>query len=143
MESVILTDYYQVLDSVKAAVQSALAGPIREGLEAEVAKYALQNVYSYDAAPYFKAKRRFSLSQVQANYDVSISDMSLTIDGSGIALQYGVGGEVDIVEQGAGWHQPGPRPYMDEALQNYIASGQADQALASALSGSGFTATAG
>ena len=143
MESVILTDYYRVLDSVKAAVQSALAGPIREGLEAEVAKYALQNVYSYDAAPYFKAKRRFSLSQVQANYDVSISDMSLTIDGSGIALQYGVGGEVDIVEQGAGWHQPGPRPYMDEALQNYIASGQADQALASALSGSGFTATAG
>lgn len=143
MESVILTDYYQVLDSVKAAVQSALAGPIREGLEAEVSKYALQNVYSYDAAPYFKAKRRFSLSQVQANYDVSISDMSLTIDGSGIALQYGVGGEVDIVEQGAGWHQPGPRPYMDEALQNYIASGQADQALASALSGSGFTATAG
>ena len=132
-----------VMGEVTSAVQSALAGPIREGLEAEIAKYALQNVYSYDAAPYFKVKRRFSLSQVQANYDVSISDMSLTIDGSGIALQYGVGGEVDIVEKGAGWHQPGPRPYMDEALQNYITSGEADRALATALAGMGFEATVG
>lgn len=143
MVSILLPDYERVIGEVKSAVQSALAGPIREGLEAEIAKYALQNVYRYDAAPYFKAKRRFSLSQVQANYDVSISDMSLTIDGSGIALQYGVGGEVDIVEKGAGWHQPRPRPYMDEALQNYIASGQADQALATALAGFGFSASVG
>lgn len=143
MAGSLIEDFEAIMGQVTSAVQSALAGPIREGLEAEIAKYALQNVYSYDAAPYFKEKRRFSLSQVQANYDVSISDMSLTIDGSGIALQYGVGGEVDIVEQGAGWHQPGPRPYMDEALQNYIASGEADRALATALAGMGFEATVG
>lgn len=143
MISILLSDYESVKGAVISAVQSALAGPIREGLEAEIAKFAEQNVYSYNAAPFFMAKRRHSLSNVKGNYDVTISDLSITIDGSNIALQYGVGGEVDIVEQGAGWHQPGPRPYMDEALQNYIASGQADQALATALSGMGFEATVG
>lgn len=143
MAGELISEYENLMGQVMSAVQSALAGPIREGLEAEVSKYALSNVYSYDAAPYFKEKRRFSLALVQSNYDVSITDMSITIDGSGIALQYGVGGEVDIVEKGAGWHQPGPRPYMDEALQNYIASGQADMALATALAGMGFEATVG
>lgn len=131
-----------VMGEVISAVQLALGGPIREGLEAEIAKYAERNVYSYPAAPYFKAKRRGSLEN-KGEYDVTVGDLSITIDGSGIALQYGVGGEVDIVEQGAGWQQPGPRPYMNEALQNYIASGEADRALATVLQGSGFSASVG
>ena len=138
--SELTSEYENVMSSVISAVQSALAGPIREGLEAEIAKYAEQNVYSYKAAPFFMAKRRYSLDD-KSKYDVTVGDLSITIDGSGIALQNGVGGEVDIVEQGAGWHQPKPRPYMNEALENYIASGEADRALAEALQGSGFTAT--
>ena len=134
-------EYDSVMNEVIAAVQSALGGPIREGLIREIAKYAEQNVYSYDAAPYFMEKRRYSLSDI-SQYDKTVGDLSLTIDGSGIALQYGTPGEVDIVEQAAGWHQPYPRPYMNEALENYIASGEADRALATALQGLGFGATA-
>ena len=133
-------EYDAALREIISAVQTALGGPIRLGLEAEIAKYAEQNVYSYQASPYFMQKRRYSLDN-KANYDVTVGDLYITIDGSGIALQRGDPGEIDIVEQGAGWHQPGPRPYMDEALQNYIASGEADRALASALAGTGFEAT--
>ena len=135
-------EYEALMGRVVAAVQTALGGPIREGLMAEIAKFAEQNVYSYPAAPYFMAKRRGSLSNI-GSYEKTVGDLSLTIDGSNIALQLGVGGEVDIVEQGAGWHQPGARPYMDEALANYIASGEADRALASALAGMGFEASVG
>lgn len=135
-------EYDAVMREVISAVQLALGGPIREGLEAEISKYAERNVYSYQAAPYFMEKRRYSLDN-KASYDVTVGDLYITIDGSGISLQNGVPGEIDIVEQGAGWHQPGPRPYMDEALQNYIASGEADRALASALLGTGFEATVG
>lgn len=143
MVSILLPDYNRAIGEVTAAVQSALAGPIREGLEAEIAKFAEDNVYSYEAAPFFMAKRRYSLSNVKGNYEVTIKDLSITIDGSDISLQNGVGGEINIVEKAAGWHQPYPRPYMDEALQNYIASGQADQALATALAGFGFSASVG
>lgn len=132
--------YNEKMGEAIAAVQNALAGPIRDGLEAEIAKYAEQNVYSYEGSPYFMQKRRYSLDN-KASYVVTINELSITIDGSEINLQNGVGGEVDIVESGDGWGQPYPRPYMDEALQNYIASGEADRALAEALQGMGFTAT--
>lgn len=135
-------EYDAAMAQVISAVQLALGGPIREGLEAEIAKYAEQNVYSYDAAPYFKEQRRYSLDN-KANYDVTVGDLSITIDGSGISLAYGTPGEIDIVEKGAGWHQPYPRPYMNEALENYVASGEADRALAYYLQGSGFEATVG
>lgn len=135
-------EFDAAMEQVRSAVQLALGGPIREGLEAEIAKYAEQNVYSYEAAPYFMEKRRYSLDN-KANYDVTVGDLYITIDGSGISLAYGTPGEIDIVEQGAGWHQPYPRPYMNEALENYIASGEADKALAYYLQGSGFEATVG
>ena len=135
-------EFDAAMEQVRSAVQLALGGPIRDGLEAEIAKYAEQNVYSYEAAPYFMEKRRYSLDN-KANYDVTVGDLYITIDGSGISLQYGTPVEIDIVEQGAGWHQPYPRPYMNEALENYIASGEADKALAYYLQGSGFEATVG
>lgn len=135
-------EYDAVMAEVMAAVQSALAGPIREGLEAEIARYAEKNVYSYPAAPYFMAKRRYSLNN-RARYDVTVGDLYITVDGSGIALQRGDPNEIDIVESGSGYQQPYPRPYMEEALHNYIASGEADRALAYALAGSGFEAHAG
>lgn len=138
--SVLSEEYERLRNEALAAIQSALAGPIREGLEAEVAKYAEQNVYSYQAAPFFMAKRRYTLDD-KGSYNVTVGNLYITIDGSEISMQNGVGGEVNIVEQGAGWHQPGPRPYMNEALENYVASGEADRALAEALIGSGFTAT--
>lgn len=138
----LMAEYQRVMAQVMDAVQVALGGPIREGLMREIAKYAEMNVYSYAAAPYFMAKRRYSLSDI-GKYEKTVGDLSLTIDGSGIALAYGVGGEIDIVETGAGWHQPGARPYMNEALENYVASGEADRALAQALSGMGFSASAG
>lgn len=133
-------EYDAVMSEVIAAVQTALGGPIREGLEAEIAKYAEQNVYSYNAAPYFMAKRRYSLDN-KASYEVTVGDLYISIDGSGISLQRGDPNEIDIVESGSGYNQPYPRPYMDEALKNYIASGEADRALATALQGMGFEAT--
>lgn len=140
MADTLQSEYDAAMSEVIAAVQTALGGPIREGLIREIAKYAEQNVYSYDAAPYFKEKRRYSLSNI-SQYEKTVSDLTLTIDGSGISLAYGTPDEIDIVEKGAGWHQPKPRPYMDEALKNYIASGEADRALATALQGMGFEAT--
>ena len=138
----LMGEFESVMAQVIDAVQVALGGPIREGLMREIAKYAEENVYSYGAAPYFMAKRRHSLDDI-SKYEKTVGDLSLTIDGSGIALQLGVGGEVDIVETGAGWHQPGARPYMNEALENYVASGEADRALAMALAGMGFSASVG
>ena len=47
-----------------------------------------------------------------------------------------------IVEEGdPDWHQPFARPFMDEARNEYVDNGKADNDIAAALRAMGFTAS--
>ena len=47
--------------------------------------------------------------------------------------------EVPIVESGDGYNQPYPRPFMNEARDEYVDSGEAGHDLIAALESAGFT----
>ena len=47
--------------------------------------------------------------------------------------------EVPIVESGEGYNQPYPRPFMNEARDEYVDSGKAGHDLIAALESTGFT----
>ena len=47
--------------------------------------------------------------------------------------------EVPIMESGGGYNQPYPRPFMNEARDEYVDSGEAGRDLMDALESAGFT----
>ena len=47
--------------------------------------------------------------------------------------------EVPIMESGDGYSQPYPRPFMNEARDEYVDSGKAERDLIAALDSAGFT----
>lgn len=122
---------------LQIATQQALAGPLKDGLLKKIKETAQSNVYeAYDGGGY----RRGLIG-----YPVNMS-----MDGSGsyelhiknITVQQGSPGrlsETNFVETGdPAFHQPGPRPFMDEALVDY-AHGEGPEDLANALRARGFT----
>lgn len=130
-------DFEVIISQIKGAVTDALYGVMYNGLMDELNKSARKNVYSYGAAPYFMEKRRYMIAD-KSNMRREVSGTTLVVENV-TALQCGEAGEVNIVEEGAGWNQPGPRPFMEEGLQNYV-SGRASDDLAYALQNAGFNA---
>ena len=130
-------DFETIISQIRGAVTNALYGEMYNGLMDELDKSARKNVYSYNAEPYFMMKRRYMIAD-GSNMSREVAGTTLIVENK-TALQCGEAGEVNIVEEGAGWNQPGPRPFMEEGLQNY-ASGRASDDLVYALQGAGFDA---
>ena len=132
-----IDDYSQFMTELERAIQNALYTNMRDGLIESIAKSARKNVYSYQAQPYFMAKRRYMIAD-RENMTSSVNGTTLTLTNR-TSLQCGEAGEVDIVEEGnPAWRQPGPRPFMEEGLQNYVNSGMAEQHLRWSLEDQGF-----
>ena len=124
---------------LQVATMEAVAGPLKDGLLKKIKETAQSNVYeAYDGGGY----RRGLIG-----YPVNMS-----MDGSGsyelhiknITVQQGSPGrlsETNFVETGdPAFHQPEPRPFMDEALADY-AHGEGPEDLANALRSHGFIVT--
>lgn len=131
----VVDDFIIWYSGVQSAVQEALGGPLKDGLLQEVKKKAQDNVYNAYPGGY----RRGQIGSEQ-NMAVDVNGYELhirnvTVQQGGHAYQT----ETGFVEEGAPeFRQPFPRPFMDEALQEY-AYGEGPEDLANALRARGFT----
>lgn len=127
--------FLQWYAELQSAVQDALNGPLQDGLKHEIHEQAKTRVY--EAHDTGKARGIIGAAQNLAG-DVegfSLHIRNVTVQQGGPAFQT----ETGFVEEGApNFHQPFPRPFMDEALQEYTYN-KAPEDLASALRSKGFT----
>ncbi len=139
----VLQDYANIRGLLDSAVENALRDNIADGLKKAIQNKALQRVYSYPATPSATARRR----KTEDSGLVDDAMMITRVDGTTLTLenvsepQNASGIDLTpIVEEGWGsWKQPLPRPFMDEALDEYVDSGAVDSDLARALKAVGFT----
>ncbi|MBR3240765.1 MAG: hypothetical protein IKF99_20300 [Oscillospiraceae bacterium] len=133
----VVDDFIIWYSGVQSAVQEALGGPLKDGLLQEVKKKAQENVYNAYPGGY----RRGQIGSEQ-NMAVDVNGYELhvrniTVQQGGKAYQT----ETGFVEEGAPeFRQPFPRPFMDEALQDY-AYGEGPEDLANYLRSHGFIVT--
>lgn len=133
----LLEDYLlNTRERINDAINQFLNGPARRSLVELIDRKAWEVVYSYHATPEAAVRRRYEIGDKDA-LSAFVAGHELTITNHTI-LQGGDGYETDIVQQGyRSYRQPGPRPFMEEALREYIESGGADRDLAAALSDAG------
>lgn len=132
----VVTQFAAWFGELQVATMEAVDGPLKDGLLQKIKETADANVYSYPGSGY----RRGLIGD----------PVNMSMDGSGsyelhiknITVQQGSPGrlsETNFVESGdPAYRQPGPRPFMDEALADY-AHGEGPEDLANALRARGFT----
>lgn len=126
--------FLQWYAELQDAVTDALAGPLQDGLKHEIHEQAKARVY--EAHDTGKARGIIGAPENLAGdaEGFSLHIRNVTVQQGGPAYQT----ETGFVEEGAPeFRQPFPRPFMDEALQNY-AYGKAPDDLADALRSRGF-----
>ncbi len=132
-----LTQQFQDFEGrLRNAIKYTALPAMAVSLSDEIEKKAAENVYSYPASPDAMESRRYMLGD-KSNLEVTISDMSLEIRNVTV-MQSGEPDEVRWVEVGINQGGAGARPFMDEALQEYINSGDAELDLRTALQSQGF-----
>lgn len=120
---------------LQSAVTEALSGPMQDGLKQEIREKAKTNVYDAYSGGYRRGQigGADNLRGEVNGFELHIRNM--TVQQGGPAYQT----ETGFVEEGATeFHQPFPRPFMDEALVDYT-YGKAGDDLADALRARGFT----
>ena len=117
------------------AIREALNGPLQDGLKQEIRKQAKTRVYDAYSGGYRRGKIGDAENLAGEVIGMELHIRYVTVQQGGPAFQT----ETGFVEEGAPeFHQPFPRPFMDEALQEY-AYNKAPEDLASALRAKGFT----
>lgn len=131
----VLSEYALWKAGLEMAVNDALNGPVKDGLEMEIRRQAQRRVY---AAYSSKGPRRGQIGAA-SNLQATVDDMTLTIKNITVAQGGATSeSETDFVEKGdPAYHQPFARPFMDEALQAYT-QGQHERDLISALRARGY-----
>lgn len=136
-------DFNELLSKIDEACEAAINGGLRDGLLRKIKQKAEQNVYSYGASGWAMSSRRGMIGDV--------GNMEIESGGGGgqfflritnvTQLQHpGGADESDVVEGGWGnYRQPGPREFMNPALDEFIGSGEADSILQQYLSMNGIT----
>lgn len=138
-----ISQYEAIKVKIDEAITQALVSmvrPIADSLE----ESAYRNVYTYQASPMAMDSRRYSFLNIAEHTAVNIDKSTHTLTmTTKVTLQSGFNDdEVNIVESGdPTFRQPGPRPFMDQGLETYVASGAADVELARALYNAGFDVT--
>jgi hypothetical protein len=130
----------EYLGSVKPRLDAAVSMAVEAmGYRLITALEASAQVRVYDAhtpPPYFMAKRRGELLN-DANYIVMKQGDRSVMVANVTVTQSGSGGEVNWVESGFRQHSAGARPFMEEGLQDYVAT-MADADLQAAMAAQGF-----
>lgn len=139
----IVSEFDDILARIDAACIAALEGGLRDKLLQKIKEKAEQNVYSYGATPWAMSSRRGMIGDV--------GNMEIVSGGGGgefylritnITQLQNPGGadESDVVEGGwENYRQPGPREFMNPALEEFVGSGEADSILKQYLSMYGIT----
>lgn len=143
----LLDDYKQQMAQLRSDAENVTQTKLVDGLLDALTNSAQYRVYdAYSPDVYI---RRGSFLD-KSLYGVKRNGLSIEIE----ALQSGnaayevhtTGHIVDIVEQGGPWQWtkkngelPGPRPFMEEGLKDYVDGGFADADLAEGLRARGYT----
>ena len=136
-----LQDTISKLSNLENAITNALENEVANAAVEEIQQTMDENVYqAYAPTPIFAQSRRKDSGGLRDknNLSVFVSGDTLTIE-SVAGLQNLFGGDrsenlASIVQSGnAAFPQPFPRPFMEEAKQRFISSGQAEAALLAGL----------
>lgn len=137
----VFDEYYAIRSRIQSAIASAqpeLAG----GLKQAVQRSADERVYSYAASEKALAKRRYQLG-ADSNLYAVIGDESVEITNETTLQDHPGEPETPWVESGHEQGPAGPRPFMEEALRDFIDSSEAEAIVAAALLAAGFEVEAG
>lgn len=134
----LLADYMEIRPRIDDTVENFLNTTAARSLLQLIQDKSFSVVYSYPASQRALMTRRYTIGDEDA-MSVNVAGGELTIRDT-MKLQHDDGSyEADIVQEGySNYKQPGPRPFMEEALREYIESGRADAELADALEAAGF-----
>ena len=128
----------EITDRIRNAVKDALDGEVKAELERRIKEKATTEVYSYAATPWAMSRRRGQIgdeSNLLAQVGGGGDHFWLTIENITQTQNPASDMEIDIVEEGyANYRQPGPRPFMEKALDELVASGRAEEILLNAIS---------
>lgn len=142
MASTIYLEFERITEKVREAVVDALQNDMKSALMKQIEKSAEEVVYSYGATAWAMASRRGTIgSEAVLTSEVGGGGNSYYLRITNIATTQHPAGddEADIVEHGySNYRQPGPRPFMQTALEKFVDSGEAESILRSALSARGF-----
>jgi hypothetical protein len=142
----LLNEYKAKLEKAKAKVAQEMNTSMVDGLHSQIVVSVQQNVYSaYEKKLY---ERRDMGGIMSPNYneltkEASPNDLSIEIENKApgnpdFSPTDSVGVPADAVEHGGPWNyrlspDPGPRPFMEEAAEMYVQTGEAGSALQQAL----------
>lgn len=136
----VLEDYAQIRGLMDSAIGKALGDEVASGLRKKIQEEARTRVYeSYHPT---RSRRRMEDGGLiaEGNLAASVSGLTLSMENTSEPQHAGGAALTPVVEEGwSNWHQPGPRPFMDEARDAYVDSGEAESAIAAALAAAGFT----
>ena len=126
----LVSDAQAILQKADTAIMVALETTMRKGLLESIQTKALFNVYSYGATEWAESQRRYTIGDervMEIEAGGGNGDFYLKITNNAFTQNPSGADESDIVEQGyANYRQPGPRPFMQPALDEYIGSGRAE-----------------
>lgn len=139
--AILEAEIYGVISEIEAAIQTALGTTMKDGLLREIKKKAEENVYSYSATAWAMSSRRGMIGDL-GNMDTEVGggggEYFLSITNITQLQHPGGADESDVVEGGwENYRQPGPRPFMQPALDEYVGSGRAEADLNSVLASYG------
>ncbi len=137
----VLDQYYTIRARAQSAVASAQS-ELAAGLKAAIRRSADERVYSYEASPWAMAHRRYQLG-AENNLSAIIGDDSVEITNETTLQDYPGEAETPWVESGYHQGDAGPRPFMEEALRDFVDSSEAEAIVASSLLAAGFEVEAG
>lgn len=142
----LLAEYIPISELIDSVINSALSNEIADKLKYCIQEEATNRVYSYEPKV-LNSRRKSSGGLIDSgNMETWVSDRTLTLYNS-TGLQNLFGGDdgsplTPIIEDGvSAYHQPYPRPFMDEALDKLVDEGIADRELGNALRAAGFDVT--
>lgn len=142
----LLDDYEKQLAQLRADVNNITHTKLADGLLDAITNSAEYRVYGDQFHPK-EYGRRYSFMNENL-YGVKRKNMSIEIEalqsGNSDYENYFPGHIVNIVESGGPWQWtnakelPGPRPFMQEGLNDYVDGGFAEAALVEALRARGY-----
>ena len=129
----VIADFDNIIANAEAACDAAINGGLRDGLLRKIKEKAEQNVYSYGASGWAMSSRRGMIGDV-GNMEIETggggNNFYLRITNVTQLQHPGGADESDVVEGGwSNYRQPGPREFMNPALDEFVGSGEADSIL--------------
>lgn len=139
----LVSDFDEIGVRMEVACMAAIEGGLREGLLKKIKDKAKDNVYSYGATGRAMSQRRGLIGDA-GNMEIESggggSEFYLRITNITSTQNPASADESDIVEGGwANYNQPGPREFMNPAIDEFIGSGEADSILRDYLAMYGIT----